>query len=203
MEETQPQEMDTARKRYEFKKMLERLAEKEGSGTELITLYIPPDKQIYDVTAQLRDEFGQCANIKSKQTRTNVQSAISSILSRLKYYKRPPEHGMAVFCGTINIGGDRTDLDCEIIEPPEPLATYMYRCSSTFELEPLQQMLGEKEVYGLIVIDRREAYVGFLRGNRIEAIRGATSTVPGKQRKPELEEPEQESYGDRFRVTEA
>ncbi len=74
MEETQ--EMDTARKRYEFKKMLEKLAEKEGgSGTELITLYIPPDKQIYDVTAQLRDEFGQCANIKSKQTRTNVQSA--------------------------------------------------------------------------------------------------------------------------------
>jgi len=183
MEETQTQEMDTARKRYEFKKMLERLAEKEGSGTELITLYIPPDKQIYDVTAQLRDEFGQCANIKSKQTRTNVQSAISSILSRLKYYKRPPENGMAVFCGTINIGGDRTDLDCEIIEPPEPLATYMYRCSSTFELEPLQQMLGEKEVYGLIVLDRREAYVGFLRGNRIEAIRGVTSTVPGKQRK--------------------
>ncbi len=181
MEETQ--EMDTARKRYEFKKMLERLAEKEGSGTELITLYIPPDKQIYDVTAQLRDEFGQCANIKSKQTRTNVQSAISSILSRLKYYKRPPEHGIAVFCGTINLGGDRTDLDCEIIEPPEPLNTYMYRCSSSFELEPLQQMLGEKEVYGLIVLDRREAYIGFLRGNRIEPIHGVTSTVPGKQRK--------------------
>ncbi|KAF5087088.1 peptide chain release factor aRF-1 [Methanoculleus horonobensis] len=181
MEDTQ--EMDTPRKRYEFKKMLERLAEKEGSGTELITLYIPPDKQIYDVTAQLRDEFGQCANIKSKQTRTNVQSAISSILSRLKYYKRPPEHGMAVFCGTINIGGDRTDLDCEIIEPPEPLNTYMYRCSSSFELEPLEQMLGEKEVYGLIVLDRREAYVGFLRGSRIEPVRGVTSTVPGKQRK--------------------
>jgi peptide chain release factor subunit 1 len=176
-------EMDTARKRYEFKKMLERLSEKEGSGTELITLYIPPDKQIYDVTAQLRDEFGQCANIKSKQTRTNVQSAISSILARLKYYKRPPENGMAVFCGTINTGGDRTDLQCDIIEPPEPLNLYMYRCSSKFELEPLQQMLGEKEVYGLIVIDRREAYIGFLRGNRIEAVSGVTSTVPGKQRK--------------------
>ncbi|MDD2472869.1 MULTISPECIES: peptide chain release factor aRF-1 [unclassified Methanoculleus] len=181
MEETQG--IDTARKRYEFKKTLERLAEKEGSGTELITLYIPPDKQIYDVTAQLRDEFGQCSNIKSKQTRTNVQSAISSILSRLKYYKRPPENGIAIFCGTINIGGDRTDLDCEILEPPEPLGTYMYRCSSSFELEPLQQMLGEKEIYGLIVIDRREAYIGFLRGNRIEPVNGVTSTVPGKQRK--------------------
>ncbi|KUG19089.1 MAG: peptide chain release factor aRF-1 [Methanomicrobiaceae archaeon] len=177
------QEMDEARRRYEFKKMLEKLAAKEGSGTELITLYIPPDKQISDVTSQLRDEFGQCANIKSKQTRTNVQSAISSILSRLKYFKRPPEHGMAVFCGTINVGGDRTDLQCEIIEPPEPLNLYLYRCSSSFELEPLQEMLGEKEVYGLIVIDRREAYFGFLRGNRIEPIGGATSTVPGKQRK--------------------
>lgn len=181
MEETQ--EMDTARKRYEFKKMLERLEEKEGSGTELISLYIPPDKQIYDVTAQLRDEYGQCSNIKSKQTRTNVQSALSSILSRLRYYKRPPENGLAIFCGAINVGGDRTSLECEIIEPPEPLNIYMYRCSSTFELEPLQEMLGEKDVYGLIVIDRREAYIGFLRGNRIEPVSGVTSMVPGKQRK--------------------
>ena len=176
-------ELDTARKRYEFKKTLEKLAEKEGSGTELITIYIPPDKQIFDVTAQLRDEFGQCSNIKSKQTRTNVQSAISSILSRLKYYNRPPEHGMAVFCGTIKLGGDRTTLDCTIIEPPEPIGLYMYRCSSHFELEPLMEMLEEKVVYGLIVIDRREAYIGFLRGNRIEPMSGVTSTVPGKQRK--------------------
>lgn len=176
-------EKDNARKRYEFKKTLEKLSAKEGSGTELITLYIPPDKQIYDVTAQLRDEFGQCANIKSKQTRTNVQSAISSILSRLKYYKTPPANGIAVFCGTVKTVGDRSDLECTIIEPPEPLGLYMYRCSSNFELEPLQAMLEEKVVYGLIVIDRREAYFGFLRGNRIEPIAGVTSTVPGKQRK--------------------
>jgi len=176
-------EMDEARKRYEFKKTLEKLEQQQGDGTELITLYIPPDKQIYDVTNQLKDEFGQCANIKSKQTRTNVQSAISSILSRLKYYKRPPEKGMAVFCGTVKLYGDRTDLQCTIIDPPEPLNLYMYRCSSNFELAPLQQMLEEKIVYGLLVLDRREAYWGFLRGNRIEPVGGATSTVPGKQRK--------------------
>ncbi len=176
-------ELDEARRRYEFKKMLEHLDAKEGSGTELISLYIPPDKQIYDVTAQLRDEFGQCANIKSKQTRTNVQSAISSILARLKYYQKPPEMGMAVFCGSINKYGDRTSLECEVILPPEPLNLYMYRCSSKFELEPLKEMLDEKFVYGLLVIDRREAYWGFLRGNRIDPIGGTTSTVPGKQRK--------------------
>jgi len=176
-------EMDDARKRYDFKKTLEKLESQQGDGTELITLYIPPDKQIFDVTNQLKDEFGQCANIKSKQTRTNVQSAISSILSRLKYYKRPPAKGLAVFCGTIKLFGDRTDLQCTIIEPPEPLNLYMYRCSSNFELDPLKQMLEEKYVYGLLVLDRREAYWGFLRGNRIEPIGGANSTVPGKMRK--------------------
>jgi peptide chain release factor subunit 1 len=180
---TETGELDDARKRYEFKKTLEKLEQQEGDGTELITLYIPPDKQIYDVTGQLKDEYGQCANIKSKQTRTNVQSAISSILSRLRYYKRPPENGMAVFCGTIRTYGDRTDLQCTVLEPPEPLNLYMYRCSSKFELEPLRQMLEEKIVYGLLVLDRREAYWGFLRGNRIEPIGGVTSTVPGKQRK--------------------
>jgi len=180
---TETQEMDEGRRKYEFKKTLEKLQSKQGSGTELISLYIPPDKQIHDVVAQLRDEFGQCANIKSKQTRTNVQSAISSILARLKYYKTPPPNGMAIFCGTIQLQGDRTDLECTIIEPPEPLNLYMYRCSSVFELEPLQQMLEEKNVYGLLVLDRREAYWGFLRGNRIEPVGGVTSTVPGKQRK--------------------
>jgi peptide chain release factor subunit 1 len=44
-------------------------------------------------------------------------------------------------------------------------------------------MLEEKNVYGLLVLDRREAYWGFLRGNRIEPVGGVTSTVPGKQRK--------------------
>ncbi|PKL69876.1 MAG: peptide chain release factor 1 [Methanomicrobiales archaeon HGW-Methanomicrobiales-1] len=175
--------MNDARKRYEFKKVLENLQSLQGDGTELITLYIPPDKQIFDVTNQLKDEFGQCANIKSKQTKVNVQSAISSILSRLKYYKRPPEKGLAVFCGTVKTFGDRTDLQCTIFEPPEPLNLYMYRCSSNFELEPLRQMLEEKYVYGLLVLDKREAYWGFLRGNRIEPIGGTHSTVPGKMRK--------------------
>jgi len=183
MTDSEDTQVSEARRRYEFRKTLEKLEAKQGSGTELISIYIPPDKQIYDVTGQLKDEFGQCANIKSKQTRTNVQSAISSILSRLKYYKRPPEHGIAIFCGTIQLGGDRSDLECTIIEPPEPVNLYMYRCSSVFELEPLKQMLEEKNIYGLLVLDRREAYWGFLRGNRIEPIGGATSTVPGKQRK--------------------
>ena len=175
-------EMDDARKRYEFKKALESFELQQGDGTELITIYIPPDKQIFDVTNQLKDEFGQCANIKSKQTHECPERHLLYPLPA-QILQAPAQHGLAIFCGTVKLYGDRTDLQCTIVEPPEPLNLYMYRCSSNFELDPLKQMLEEKYVYGLLVLDRREAYWGFLRGNRIEPMGGANSTVPGKTRK--------------------
>lgn len=174
---------EEAQRKYEFKLHLEELKAKVGKGTELISLYIPPDKQISDVVAQLRDEHGQASNIKSKSTRVNVQSALDSIMSRLKYYQRPPENGMVIFTGAISIGGDRTSLETFIIEPPEPVKTYMYRCGSEFILEPLEEMLREKKTFGLIVLDRREATIGTLKGKHIEVYKYLTSNVPGKQRK--------------------
>lgn len=38
---TETAEIDEGRRRYEFKKTLEKLEAKQGSGTELISLYIP------------------------------------------------------------------------------------------------------------------------------------------------------------------
>ena len=171
-----------AHKRYEFKRQLEEMRRKTGKGTELISLYIPHDKLISDVTAQLRAEHGQAANIKSKSTRTNVQSALESVLARLKYYQRPPESGFVIFCGTLELGGHRTTLDMMIIEPPEPITSYKYHCDSSFYLEPLEDMLVEKKTFGLLAVDRREATVGLLRGKVIDARKRMTSTVPGKQR---------------------
>ena len=176
-------EMDEGRRRYEFKKALERLEAKQGAGTELITLYIPPDKQIYDVTAQLRDEFGQCANIKSKQTRSNVQAAISSILARLKSYKRAARagHGRLLRHGPPR----RRQVRPRVPDRRAARADRDVHVPLLLDLRARAPpaMLEEKFVYGLLVLDRREAYWGFLRGNRIEPIAGATSTVPGKQRK--------------------
>lgn len=168
--------------KYEFKKKLEELEKLKGRGTELITLYIPPDKNIADVANQLRNELSQASNIKSKQTRTNVMAGLEAILQRLKYFKKPPEHGMVIISGVVDLGGGRQKHITEIIEPPEPVPLYKYHCDSTFYLEPLKEMLKEKKVYGLIVIDRREATVGLLRGKRIEVLSYTTSMVPGKHR---------------------
>ena len=82
---------------YEFKKTLKELSQKRGRGTELVSVYIPPDKQLSDVGKHMRDELGQSANIKSKQTKKNVQSAIEVILQSIRLYKQPPENGIVLF----------------------------------------------------------------------------------------------------------
>jgi peptide chain release factor subunit 1 len=172
-----------AHKRYEFKRQLEEIRSKKGRGTELISLYIPHDKKISDVVAQLRDEHGQAANIKSKLTRTNVQSALESLMSRLRYIPKVPADGVVLFTGAVDVGSNKTDLQSFTIEPPEPLVSYKYHCDSSFYLETLEDMLTDKRTYGLLVLDRREATVGLLKGKRIEARDHMTSSVPGKQRK--------------------
>jgi peptide chain release factor subunit 1 len=167
-------------RRYEFKKALNELSKLHGRGTELISLYIPPDKQISDVVQYLREEFSTSSNIKSKSTRKNVLAAIESIMSRLKYYKAPPETGLVFFVGHVATRGDQTEMYTKIIEPPEPFQTFMYKCDSVFHLEQLQVQLGEKEVYGLIVMDRKEATVGVLSGTNINVITNEQSLVPSK-----------------------
>jgi len=173
----------TAQEKYEFKRLLDDLRSKVGRGTELISLYIPHDKQISDVMAQLREEYGQASNIKSRVTRLNVQSALDSAMAKVRLIPKAPENGVVIFIGSIDIGSNRTDMYSAALEPPEPITTYRYHCDSSFLLSPLEEMLAEKKTFGLIVLDRREATIGILRGKRIEPIKHMTSTVPGKQRK--------------------
>jgi peptide chain release factor subunit 1 len=173
----------TAQEKYAFKRLLDDLRSKVGRGTELISLYIPHDKQISDVMAQLREEYGQASNIKSRVTRLNVQSALDSAMSKVRLIPKAPENGVVIFIGSIDIGSNRTDMYSAALEPPEPITTYRYHCDSSFLLSPLEEMLAEKKTFGLIVLDRREATIGILRGKRIEPIKHMTSTVPGKQRK--------------------
>jgi peptide chain release factor subunit 1 len=170
------------RQKYDFKRSLEEIKDLKGRGTELISVYVPPNKQISDVAAYLREEFSQSSNIKSQGTRKNVQGAIQSILARLKYFKAPPANGVIFFVGEVSSTGDQTKMVQYVLEPPDPITTFLYRCDSDFYLEPLLDMLVDKKVYGLVVIDRSEATIGILRGKRISVIRNLPSLVPSKHR---------------------
>ena len=172
------------RRKYEFQKVIEELKDYTGSGTQLVTIYVPPDKQISDIVEHATQEHSEASNIKSKQTRTNVQDALTSIRDRLRYYDNPPENGMVLFSGAVDAGGGQTNMVTRVLEsPPQPVESFRYHCDSEFLIEPLEMMLADQGLYGLIVLDRRESNVGWLRGKRVEPVKSATSLVPGKQRK--------------------
>ena len=128
----------------------------------------------------LRNEQSQASNIKSKTTMKNVTSAIDSIAARLKTYKAPPENGVVIFCGEVPRAGDQTKMVQYVINPPEAITAFLYRCDSTFFTDPLQSMMLDKKCYGLITIDRSEATLGLLIGSRIQVLKHFDSLVPSK-----------------------
>jgi peptide chain release factor subunit 1 len=167
---------------YKTKKMLENLSNKRGFHTELISLYIPHDRKLSDVTNYLKNEISESQNIKSKLTRKNVLDSISSLLGQLKNIKDIPENGLVMFSGAIpqdnTPGTERNEL--YLIHPPDKVKSFKYHCDSEFLLSPLEEMLKPKETYGLIAIGRAESAVGYIRGNHVEIVREFTSGIHGK-----------------------
>ncbi|RLE85631.1 MAG: peptide chain release factor 1, partial [Thermoprotei archaeon] len=88
-----------------------------------------------------------------------------------------------VFAGYVagDAPGDET-MVVELIEPPQKLKTWLYRCDSRFYTEILEDMISIKEAYGLIAMDRSEAAFAVLRGRSLEVVEEITSGIPGKHR---------------------
>jgi len=170
---------------FRLRKMINALASKEGSHTELITIYVPPGKQISDALNLLRDEYGTASNIKSNVTRKNVLDAIVKAQQKLKLFKDPGENGIVIFTGALpqEGGGPGTErMESYVIVPPEPIRIYLYRCDSRFHTEHLLEMLREKETYGILLIDASDATIATLQGKRLEIVRQMHSGVAGKTR---------------------
>ena len=120
-------DVDIATKRLRLKIALEELREMKGFGTELVTIIIPPDRQISDARTMLQNEHGQAANIKSKSTKKNVQGAIESAISTLNRFKTPGENGIAVFVGAIIVGNNKTRMvNIVIDDPPQELLSFRH-----------------------------------------------------------------------------
>jgi len=166
----------------ELEEILQELGTYKGKHTELITVYISAGYDVNSVQKQLEAEKATAKNIKSTTTRKNVIDALDKIVRHLKTLKKTPENGLALFCGNISQIEGQLDLKLWDIEPPMPLKIRLYRCDKEFVLEPLKAMLEVSEVFGLLVMDRKEATIGLLEGKRIEVFQKMTSGVPSKVR---------------------
>jgi peptide chain release factor subunit 1 len=111
-----------------------------------------------------------------------VQDALERMIQHLRLYKKTPENGLAAFAGNVAEREGQSDVKVWSIETPVPLKIRIYRCDKEFVLEPLDNMLEHKEVYGLVVMDRRDSSIAYLKGKTIIPLVKTHSEVPGKTR---------------------
>ena len=166
-----------------LKKKLKVLKKYKGQGTQLISLYLPPDVDRSSVTKQLTDEISQSSNIKSAQTRKNVQAALRRITNYLKQIDfKLPQTGLVLFSGDISTNPSKSDVTLIDIVPPKKLTSKLYWCDSTFHLTALEDMAETDDSYGIIAVDKREATIALIKGKSQEIVGHETSNVPGKTR---------------------
>jgi len=179
-EENQDEGNSGEMSKYELKRVLNELEDIRGRNTELVSLYIPAGYDMTKISEFVTSEQSEAENIKSKHTRTNVQDALGKIGRKVSEEHTTPENGVAFFAGNVSETEGRPDIKIWEIVPPQTIESRHYRCDKEFVLEPLQNMVVDDRVYGLIVADKSEAAIGYLQGNSIKTAYTLESNVPGK-----------------------
>jgi len=172
----------SAKERHHLKAFVKNIENHKGRGTELVSVYVPAGYDINKINAHLAQEQGTASNIKSKQTRDNVINALERMIQHLKLIPKTPPNGLAAFAGNIAEREGQQDYQVWSVEPPVPLNVRIYRCDKEFVMEPLRDIVEDKEVYGLVVMDRRDAMLALLKGKTIVPLTKTHSEVAGKTR---------------------
>ncbi|MDP7505863.1 MAG: LAGLIDADG family homing endonuclease [Candidatus Woesearchaeota archaeon] len=170
----------TTVQKHKLKKFVKELESYRGRHTELVSVYIPQGYDINKIINHLSQEQGTATNIKSASTRKNVIDALEKMIQHLKLFKKTPENGLAAFAGNVAAREGQQDFKVWSVEPPVPLKTRIYRCDKEFVLDILRDLMEVKELYALVVIDRRDANIAYLKGKTIVPVLKTHSQVPGK-----------------------
>ena len=172
-----------AKERRKLKDFVKELSQYRGRHTELVSVYVPHGYDLNKINQHLEQEKDTASNIKSASNRKNVQDALEKMVQHLKaVIIRTPPHGLAIFAGNIAEREGQQDFKVWAIEPPAPMNQRLYRCDKEFILDPLKEMIDDKNEYGLVVLDGRDATIAILRGKTIIPIKSTHSEVPGKMR---------------------
>jgi len=166
----------------ELKKLIGELERYSTPATTLLSLYIPPEYPLGKVMQQLREEYGTASNIKTKKTQLDVQTALSRAMEALKNYNKTPQNGLVIFAGNVSDNPSKDDYRLWVLEPPEPVPIRLYRTAKKFILDPLRDMVEDKDAYGIIIVEKDAATLGLLRGRSLEVLEELSAQVPGKTR---------------------
>ncbi|MCE4598750.1 MAG: peptide chain release factor aRF-1 [Desulfurococcales archaeon] len=165
--------------RRELAKLLRELKKWSAPATVLLSLYIPPGRPLSDVMQLLRQEYSITDNIKLKQTKQAVKRALAAAMDRLQMLQKVPSNGLVLFCGE---NMETKDFICLMFSPPEKVPVFYYRTDKRFITDFLEEMVEDKDVIGILIIERDQATIGLLKGGKLEVIEEIDDYIPGKHK---------------------
>jgi peptide chain release factor subunit 1 len=156
-----------------LQKLIAHLSGRKAEAGLLLTLYVPPE-DIDRARQFVKAERAQAGNIRDRVTRKMVSDALYDATRALLYNVGPQgrANGVAVFADGKGVP--------YMVSPPEPILGFVYKCERSYFLDPLADMLAATSVWGLVVVDRQEATVGWTDGRRVELLLNTESFVQGK-----------------------
>ena len=165
--------------RRELADIIRELKKWKAPATVLLSLYIPPGRPVSDVMKLLRQEHSISDNIKLKRTRRAVQRALSAAMERLSMLTKIPPNGLVFFCGE---NMETQDFICYMFSPPDKVPLFYYRTDKEFHTEFLEEMIEERDVVGIIIVERDQATIGILKGTTLQVLEELSDYVPGKHK---------------------
>lgn len=139
---------------FQLKKLFRRLESSQTIGS-VITIVLPPNKSIHELSKKLVEEVGLASNIKDKRNRQSVIEANTAVRDRIKNMNCAPKNGLLIFSGRIKEEGSKSDrMIVEIVEPFKPISHSTYSSDSVFRLDVIKkQLLSMEAAVGFIIVD--------------------------------------------------
>lgn len=104
--------------------------------------------------------------------RQSVQSALRSVLVRLKTYTKVPPNGLVIFASCD---------ECHVFEPPKPITKGCYLCDGRFHTELIEDQFREDPDYAYLILDGHGCMLFTVTGSRTAKVAQMKVSLPNKQ----------------------
>lgn len=167
---------------HDFQAAMKNIAEYSGRGSGLVTFVVPSNYRVDRLRAMIQSEKSSAQNIKDKNNRQLVSAALTQALSFVDTLGSVPANGMALFVGAYP-DGNRTRYVQTVLEPPNAITKFIYRCGSKFETDYVMGLSSHHDAYGFVVIDGNGALFATVVNAASTVHQHYEVDLPNKQRK--------------------
>lgn len=163
---------------YEFHERIETVADATAERDELVTLSVPADDSLGSARERVETEHASAEYIDSDETSTQLTDALERVRRTLHEYEELPDNGLVVYAGVLE--GELIDFVFDDL--PSPVEDEVFVQSNEFDTDPLNAAADDAPTYGLLVVERGGAALGWLEDDRVVLEETYDSDVMGKTR---------------------